>query len=195
MGTIISPDDRFEWDADKDIANKADHGFSFTEILDVFDDPYFLEAYDRENSTMGEIRWKGIASFDRRIYTFFYPIRNVVSGHGLYPPAWQKRLKRSDMMKTIGGKSQTMDKANMTDERIAELQNFKTKNFSEVPVQTPKQLKEFKPKYPDARLYKPVKTTVQIRLDADVLEWLKHDGPGYQTRANAILRQAMLHSS
>jgi len=83
----------------------------------------------------------------------------------------------------------------MSDERIAELQNFKTKDYSEVPVQTPEQLQEFKPKYPDARLYKPIKKTVQIRLDADVLEWLKQTGPGYQTRANAILRQAMLQSN
>jgi len=82
----------------------------------------------------------------------------------------------------------------MSDERIAELRTFKTTNFSDCPVQTPEQLKEFKPKYPDARLYKPIKKTVQIRLDADVLEWLKQTGPGYQTRANAILREAMLHS-
>ena len=82
----------------------------------------------------------------------------------------------------------------MSDERIAELENFKTKNFSDCPVQTPEQLQEFKPKYPDARLYKPIKQTVQIRLDADILEWLKQAGPGYQTRANSILRQAMLQS-
>jgi uncharacterized protein (DUF4415 family) len=83
----------------------------------------------------------------------------------------------------------------MSDERIAELQNFKTKDFSECPVQTPEQLREFKPKYPDARLYKPIKQTVQMRIDADVLEWLKRDGPGYQTRANAILRQAMIQAN
>jgi len=82
----------------------------------------------------------------------------------------------------------------MSDERIAELQNFKTKNYNDCPIQTQEQLKEFKPKYPDARLYKPIKRTVQIRLDADVLEWLKQAGAGYQTRANAILRQAMLQA-
>ena len=82
----------------------------------------------------------------------------------------------------------------MSDERIAELKNFKTKDFTDCPVQTSEELKEFEPKYPDARLYKPIKKTVQIRLDADVLEWLKQAGPGYQTRANAILRQAMLQS-
>ena len=92
-------------------------------------------------------------------------------------------------MKTIESKHPVM-----SDERIAELQNFKTKDFTDCPVQTPEQLQEFKPKYPDARLYKPIKKTVQIRIDADVLEWLKQTGSGYQTRANSILRQAMLQS-
>ena len=93
------------------------------------------------------------------------------------------------MTKTAGNKLSTM-----SEERIAELQNFKTKNYSDCPVQTQEELQEFKPKYPDARLYKPIKKIVQMRLDADVLEWLKQAGPGYQTRANAILRQAMLQS-
>jgi uncharacterized protein (DUF4415 family) len=82
----------------------------------------------------------------------------------------------------------------MSDDRIAELQDFITKDFTDCPVQTEEQLQEFKPKYPDSRLYKPIKKTVQIRLDADVLEWLKQAGPGYQTRANTILRKAMLQS-
>jgi len=94
------------------------------------------------------------------------------------------------MMKTTGSKLPAM-----SDERIAELHNFKTKDFTDCPVQTQEQLQEFKPKYPDARLYKPVKQVVQIRIDADVLEWLKQAGPGYQTRANAILRQAMLQTN
>jgi uncharacterized DUF497 family protein len=70
MGTVVSPDSRFEWDADKNILNKEFHGFYFEEILAVFNDPFFLEAYDRDNSTSDETRWKGIASFDQRIYFF-----------------------------------------------------------------------------------------------------------------------------
>jgi len=70
MGTVISPDGRFEWDEEKNILNKHDHGFFFEEILTAFDDPFFLEAYDRENSTLDEVRWKGIASFNQRIYFF-----------------------------------------------------------------------------------------------------------------------------
>jgi uncharacterized protein (DUF4415 family) len=83
----------------------------------------------------------------------------------------------------------------MTDEELAEFNSFATKDYTDCPVQSPEQLREFKPKYPDARLYKPLKQTVQIRLDADIIEWLKQDGPGYQTRANSILRQAMLKAS
>ena len=37
----------------------------------------------------------------------------------------------------------------------------------------------------------PAKQQVTIRLDADVLHWLKANGRGYQTRINRILRAAM----
>jgi uncharacterized protein (DUF4415 family) len=42
------------------------------------------------------------------------------------------------------------------------------------------------------RFYRPVKRAISVRLDADVLAWLKHSGPGYQSRINAILRREML---
>jgi uncharacterized protein (DUF4415 family) len=42
------------------------------------------------------------------------------------------------------------------------------------------------------RFYRPVKQAVSLRLDADVIAWLKKPGRGYQTRANRILRQRML---
>jgi uncharacterized protein (DUF4415 family) len=37
----------------------------------------------------------------------------------------------------------------------------------------------------------PAKKQLTIRLDADVLAWLKGHGRGYQTRINRILRVAM----
>jgi len=37
----------------------------------------------------------------------------------------------------------------------------------------------------------PVKKQLTIRLDADVLAWLKAHGRGYQTRINRILRVVM----
>ncbi|MEO6804938.1 MAG: BrnA antitoxin family protein [Edaphobacter sp.] len=42
------------------------------------------------------------------------------------------------------------------------------------------------------RFYRPIKKAVSLRLDADVIAWLKKDGKGYQTRANRVLREKML---
>lgn len=44
------------------------------------------------------------------------------------------------------------------------------------------------------RFYKPVKRQITARVDVDVLEWLKSQGKGYQSRINAILRREMLSS-
>ena len=43
-----------------------------------------------------------------------------------------------------------------------------------------------------AVFYRPVKQQLTVRIDADVVEWLKSQGSGYQTRLNQILRGAML---
>lgn len=47
-------------------------------------------------------------------------------------------------------------------------------------------------RFRDRALYRPVKRSTTVRLDADVLQWLKGKGKGYQTRLNAILREAMM---
>lgn len=41
------------------------------------------------------------------------------------------------------------------------------------------------------RFWRPVKQSTTVRIDADVLAWLKSKGRGYQTRLNAVLREAM----
>ena len=42
------------------------------------------------------------------------------------------------------------------------------------------------------KFFRPLKTQASVRIDADVMEWLKRPGKGYQTRLNAILREAMM---
>ena len=39
--------------------------------------------------------------------------------------------------------------------------------------------------------FRPIKQQLTIRLDADVLDWLKSGGKGWQTKLNYHLRQAM----
>ena len=44
-------------------------------------------------------------------------------------------------------------------------------------------------------LYRPVKKITTVRIDADVLAWLRSFGKGYQSRINAILRHEMLSAN
>jgi uncharacterized protein (DUF4415 family) len=44
------------------------------------------------------------------------------------------------------------------------------------------------------RFYRPTKASTTVRIDSDVLAWLRAQGKGYQSRINAILRREMLSS-
>lgn len=41
------------------------------------------------------------------------------------------------------------------------------------------------------KFYRPVKKLISIRLDMDILEWLKHTNKKYQTQINEICREYM----
>ena len=43
------------------------------------------------------------------------------------------------------------------------------------------------------KFYRPIKQAVTIRLDSDVIDWLRNGGRGYQTRINTLLRSVMEH--
>ena len=43
--------------------------------------------------------------------------------------------------------------------------------------------------------YRPIKQQLTVRLDADVLTWLRSTGRGYQTKLNAIVREAMVREA
>jgi uncharacterized protein (DUF4415 family) len=61
-------------------------------------------------------------------------------------------------------------------------------DFSDIPEVTEEQWKNAE----RGHFYRPVKRQITARVDADVLEWLKSQGKGYQSRINAILRQEMV---
>ena len=59
-------------------------------------------------------------------------------------------------------------------------------DFSDIP-----EIREIPSDAVIGKFYRPKKTSVTIRLDADVVAWLKGAGEGYQTRINDYLRQLM----
>jgi uncharacterized protein (DUF4415 family) len=63
-------------------------------------------------------------------------------------------------------------------------------DFSEIPPLT----EDFWKNAVRGKYYKPTKTSTTVRIDSDVLAWLRAQGKGYQSRINAILRREMLDS-
>ena len=55
---------QFEWDSEKNEINVKKHGFSFEEVLDVFNDPHFIERVDLEHPTIEEERFIGIGNIN-----------------------------------------------------------------------------------------------------------------------------------
>jgi len=76
----------------------------------------------------------------------------------------------------------------LTPERIAEIKAFRNTDFSDCPELTEEEWRTARSAYP---VTKAPKVDVHVRLDADVLGWLKGPGKGYQARLNAALRYAM----
>ena len=65
-----------------------------------------------------------------------------------------------------------------------------TIDFSDLP---PLQAHEWKGAV-RGKFYRPIKQQLTVRIDADVVAWLKGQGKGYQSRLNEILRSAMLNT-
>ena len=87
------------------------------------------------------------------------------------------------------------DLSALTPERKAELQALADRPDSEIDYSDIPPLDEaFLVRAIPNPFFKPLKTHASVRIDADVLAWLKSQGKGYQTRMNAILREAMLRS-
>jgi len=82
----------------------------------------------------------------------------------------------------------------LNEERLKKLANIKDEDIdlSDMPALTQEQMARFVPaKLLNRSLYKPVKVPVKINYDADILEWFRSFGKGYQTRMNAALREYM----
>jgi uncharacterized protein (DUF4415 family) len=79
-------------------------------------------------------------------------------------------------------------------EKRKELRKLAAKPDREIDLSDIPEIREIPSDAVIGRFYRPKKTTVTIRLDVDVVAWLKATGEGYQTRINSYLRQLMQQS-
>jgi uncharacterized protein (DUF4415 family) len=83
----------------------------------------------------------------------------------------------------------------LTEAQLANLKRLSARPDSEIDTSDIPELTDEQWKHAvRGRFYRPVKRQITARVDADVLEWLKGQGKGYQSRINAILRREMLES-
>jgi uncharacterized protein (DUF4415 family) len=83
-------------------------------------------------------------------------------------------------------KKVSTDPAPLTPDQLAQLQALSgtpdTSDLPEAPAESWARAQRF---------YKPRKEAISLRLDADVLDWLRHRSERYQTEINRILRDRM----
>jgi uncharacterized protein (DUF4415 family) len=61
-------------------------------------------------------------------------------------------------------------------------------DYSDVPPAKPEEWRDAVV----GKFYRPIKQQLTLRIDADVVDWFKQQGKGYQTRINGLLRDAMM---
>src|SRR5438270_13114215 len=171
---------RFEWDAHKNRHNLRKHDVRFETAMLVFDDPYALT--QRDFTFEDEERWItvgaiGTGSILLVVHTFFEKqeeeIIRIISARAAESHEGEPMRKLT--------KEQKRDIQTIAAKRDEDI------DFSDAPPVLDWGEAEI------GKFYRPKKKPVTIRLDSDVIAWLKADGRGYQTKANWLLRNAMLH--
>jgi len=189
---------KFEWDAAKADANIRKHGVGFDTATHAFADPFAILQQDRIEN--GELRWQTLGMAGGFMLLIAHTIHDEEDGIEVIRiiSARHADQKRGNTMsKTTDSKmvSMEVDLNNLpplTEAQMARLETLKNReiDYSDIPPLTDQFFKS------GVRnpFFKPVKTSTTVRIDTDVLAWLRRQGRGYQTRINAILREAMMRS-
>jgi uncharacterized protein (DUF4415 family) len=169
----------FEWYESKRQSNLAKHHIDFQDALRIFDGPIF----EKSNRSRGEDRVLAIGLLEDIEIVVVYVVRGkrrrIISARRAH-----RMLNKPRKGKTTQTTSRTRSKGATDFKRLRALRDSEI-DFSDIP----KLGKSF---WATAKLTLPEpKDRLTIRVDHDVVQWLKKRGKGYQTRINAILRSYM----
>jgi uncharacterized protein (DUF4415 family) len=150
---------RFTWDEVKRKRNLKDHGLDFVDARRVFDGATFT--FEDDRLRYDEQRF---VALKRRIASTSSPFER------------QPSVKRPSSSKT-----------SRTDwARLRRMKDTDIKRSAEHPEADVKNIVRGIARQGLKRVSG--KTSISLRVDAEVLEWFKAQGPGYQTRINAVLK-------
>ena len=181
----------FEWDENKAKSNRVKHGIRFEDAVLLFDDPQHLSQQERIEN--GEYRWQTIGLVYGIVVILVAHTIRFESGNEIIRiisarKADRKRGIAMSMVKHKRGTSSTLDVQHEAELKALANKSDEDIDYSDIPPSSDEQWSNAE----RGKFYRPLKTQASVRIDADVMEWLKRPGKGYQTRLNAILREAML---
>jgi uncharacterized DUF497 family protein/uncharacterized protein (DUF4415 family) len=179
----------FEWNAEKARRNLAKHGVSFEDAMLVWDDPHAEIVRDR--SASNEERYWAIGQVRSGVLVVVHLYSKTTLSASSAPGRRNDMSEDSTRMVTFDPSKMTDEERAEQDARLERLAAMPDEDidFSDIPPITDEQWATRRP----LRHFRPIKQRVTIRLDADVLDWFKHEAEGgrYQTSMNRALRSYM----
>ena len=175
----------FEWDENKAKSNRVKHGIRFEDAVLLFDDPQHLSQQERIEN--GEYRWQTIGLVYGIVVILVAHTIRFESGNEIIRIISARKADRK-FVKHKRGTSSTLDVQHEAELKALANKSDEDIDYSDIPPSSDEQWSNAE----RGKFYRPLKTQASVRIDADVMEWLKRPGKGYQTRLNAILREAML---
>jgi uncharacterized DUF497 family protein len=173
--------------------NQQKHSVTFEDAMHVFDDPYALFEQDDRAGEAGKRRWQALGLAGGVVLLL---VAHTARQEGqdevirLISARRATRKEKNVMAKLV---RKTLADSPMTPARQRKLAQLAQRPDSEIDLSDLPPLKDsFWKNAVRNPFYRPVKQQLTVRLDADVVAWLRQQGKGYQTRLNTVLREAML---
>jgi len=178
---------RFSWDARKSDRNLRERGFDFEFATQIFEGST-LERVDSRRD-YGERRMIALGQAQDIPLTVVYTDRAAVGGEIIgesFRPgrvtivsAKRTRKRPARNRKVLRGR--------------ADLARLRSMSDREIETTSPPELADLPDDFwNDATVVEPTpKQPISLRVDEDVLQWFKSQGPRYQSRINAVLRSYM----
>jgi uncharacterized protein (DUF4415 family) len=175
---------RFSWDPRKSEANLAARGFDFEFAGVIFEGPTLEKADDRKD--YGERRVLAIGLAHGLHLTVAYTDRHA--------PDREIERRIISARRSIAVSAKRMAKpsprADAPKRGRADLARLRRMGEQEIERTSPPELTDLPEDFwADAEVVvAPLKQAISLRVDQDVLNWFREQGPRYQTRINAVLR-------
>ncbi len=146
-----------------------------------FDDPNALMAFDRD--VEGEQRWHTTGLVDGVLMLLIVSTEREIKREAVIRSIFSER---QPLGKGKSMRASSVERSKVTKRPIALNEDINTTDIPELPPGAWKNAVR-------GKYYRPVKKAVSVRVDIDILAWLKSQGEvGYLTRINSVLRKAML---